>query len=516
MRTGSRPRRRRRPLINSVLRPLAWSALMSAAVAFAFASPVYADPAPTTVPDAGARPAVVGTLLLPGATAPSGSTGPQTPLPALLNGPLATQIQAKETQLALLGEELLQLRTDRDTAAGLLVTADTEWQTAHQQLTKAQEVADAAAADAFKDAAGLPPGALGSDLHDLSALSRLQKGEQSGADSIAPARELTRARNAEQTAREAQLAASTASTNATALFTTKESAYKQFEADLLKLKRDNADQLVVIEKARETAEQQLSPAGVGNDSVAGKVANPKALKAVQYALAQRGDPYVWAAEGPNQFDCSGLMYAAYRSVGTTLARVAKDQYYTTRTRSVDRYSLLPGDLIFFASGTSWTTVHHVAMYIGDGKMVHAPNSGDVVKVSTVWWSRFYAATRIFDPVDAPVTGPTRPPTTPPPTTAPPTTPPATTPPPTTPPATTPPPTTPPTTPPATTPPPPTTPPPDNPATPPPPVVQTPKPTSPRPTRDVPSTTSAGATTTAPNPPASTTPPATAGATPSTT
>lgn len=101
--TGIRPKRRRRPLISPVLRPLAWSALLSAAVAFAFASPVYADPArPTTVPDIGSRPAVAGALLLPGATAP-GSTGPRTPLPPLLNGPLATQIQAKETQLALLG-----------------------------------------------------------------------------------------------------------------------------------------------------------------------------------------------------------------------------------------------------------------------------------------------------------------------------------------------------------------------------------------------------------------------------
>ena len=162
------------------------------------------------------------------------------------------------------------------------------------------------------------------------------------------------------------------------------------------------------------------------------VADPRALKAVQYALAQLGDQYVWAAEGPDQFDCSGLMWAAYRSAGYQLARVARDQYYTTRSRSVDRYSLLPGDLVFFASGSSWTTIHHVGMYIGGGKMVHAPNSNEVVKVSTVWWSRFYAATRIFGAVPGPNTTPTAttPPTTPPPTTPPPTST-ATTPPPST-------------------------------------------------------------------------------------
>jgi peptidoglycan DL-endopeptidase CwlO len=481
---------------------MAWSALLGAAVAFAFASPVYADPAlPTTVPDTGARPAPAGALLLPGATQ---IPGPTTPLPPLLNGPLATQIQAKETQLALLGEELLQLRQDRDTAAGQLVTANTEWQAAHDLLTKAQEAADAAAAEAFKDAAGLPPGALGSDLDGLGALSRLQKGEPSGSDSIAAARELTRARAAEQTAREGQLTATASATNAATLFTSREASYKQLEADLLKLKRDNADQLAVIERAREAAEQQLSPAGLGSDSIAGMVAAPGALKAVQYALAQLGDPYVWAAEGPDQFDCSGLMWAAYKSAGTTLARVAKDQYYTTRSKSVDRYSLLPGDLIFFASGSSWTTVHHVGMYIGNGKMVHAPNSGDVVKVSTVWWSRFYAATRVIGAVPGPTA--TTPATTPPATTPPATTPPATTPPATTPPATTPPATTPPvTTPPVTTPPATTGPPP--PTTPP---VTTPPAT----TGPPPATTPAGDPTPSPtpNPPDPTTPAATTSAT----
>ncbi|RKR89691.1 NlpC/P60 family protein [Micromonospora pisi] len=410
--TGNRRGRHRRPLISPVLRPLAWSALLSGVVAFAFATPVYADPAlPTTVPDTGSRPAVVGSLLLPGATAPAGGTGPTAPLPPLLNGPLATQIQAKETQLAVLGDELLQLRQDRDTAAGLLVTAQTQWQSAHEQLLKAQQAADVAAAEAFKEAAGLPPGALGSDLEGLGALSRLQKGAPAGADSIAPARELTRARAAEQTAREGQLAADARVATATTLFTTKETTFKQLEADLLKLKRDNADQLAAIERAREAAEQQLGPGSLNSDSVAGMVADPRALQAVQYALAQRGDPYVWAAEGPNEFDCSGLMWAAYRSAGYQLPRVAKDQYYATRARAVDRYSLLPGDLIFFASGSSWTTVHHVGMYIGGGKMVHAPNSGDVVKVSTVWWSRFYAATRIYGAVPAPTTTPNPTPTT---------------------------------------------------------------------------------------------------------
>ena len=135
--------------------------------------------------------------------------------------------------------------------------------------------------------------------------------------------------------------------------------------------------------------------------LAGGEAHPRALAAVRYALAQLGDPYVWAAEGPNAFDCSGLMWAAYRTAGADyfgLPRVARDQYYATRHRTVAPSALLPGDLIFFASSSSWTSVHHVGMYIGEGKMVHAPTFGDVVRIAPVDTSRIYAATRIFGAV----------------------------------------------------------------------------------------------------------------------
>jgi hypothetical protein len=201
---------------------------------------------------------------------------------------------------------------------------------------------------------------------------------------------------------------------------------KSKEDALRALRADNIDAVEAYERTQEAKEQQLGGRYISGESVAGMKANDKAMKAVRYALAQLGDPYVWAAEGPNSFDCSGLMWASYRSAGyNQLPRVARDQYYATRMQSVPQSALLPGDLLFFASGSSWQTVHHVGMYLGNGKMVHAPTTGDVVKVSTVWWSRFYAATRVFPAVP---TGPTAPPTTKPPkppveTTKPPTKPP---------------------------------------------------------------------------------------------
>jgi peptidoglycan DL-endopeptidase CwlO len=98
--------------------------------------------------------------------------------------------------------------------------------------------------------------------------------------------------------------------------------------------------------------------------------------AVDTAMAQRGKPYVWAAEGPNSFDCSGLMLYAYAQAGISLPHSSAMQ--SQMGTPVSRSELQPGDLVFF-----YSPVSHVGMYIGNGQMVHAPTFGDVVKVASV-------------------------------------------------------------------------------------------------------------------------------------
>jgi cell wall-associated NlpC family hydrolase len=99
-----------------------------------------------------------------------------------------------------------------------------------------------------------------------------------------------------------------------------------------------------------------------------------AQKAVDTAMAQRGKPYVWAASGPGSFDCSGLTSYAYRAAGISLPHSSRLQ--STIGAPVSRDQLQPGDLVFF-----YSPVSHVGIYIGNGQMVHAPTSGDVVRVS---------------------------------------------------------------------------------------------------------------------------------------
>lgn len=101
--------------------------------------------------------------------------------------------------------------------------------------------------------------------------------------------------------------------------------------------------------------------------------------AMNVALQQRGDPYVWGADGPNSFDCSGLVMFAYKAAGVSLPHSSRAQYGFGKSVAYGQWK--PGDLIFY--GSSVSTIHHVVMYIGNGRVVHASHSGTPVKTDTV-------------------------------------------------------------------------------------------------------------------------------------
>ena len=110
--------------------------------------------------------------------------------------------------------------------------------------------------------------------------------------------------------------------------------------------------------------------------------------AVNTALAQQGKPYVWAAAGPNSYDCSGLTKFAFAAAGISLPHSSSMQ--STMGTPVAYSDLQPGDLVFF-----YTPVSHVGMYIGNGQMVHAGTEGDVVKVvDLAYMPDFNSARRI--------------------------------------------------------------------------------------------------------------------------
>ena len=102
-------------------------------------------------------------------------------------------------------------------------------------------------------------------------------------------------------------------------------------------------------------------------------ANGAADRAVAFAYAQIGKPYEWGADGPGSYDCSGLTSAAWQAAGVSLPHNAARQY--DAVNHVSRAELRPGDLVFY-----YSDIHHVAMYVGNGSVIHAPTSGDHVRV----------------------------------------------------------------------------------------------------------------------------------------
>jgi cell wall-associated NlpC family hydrolase len=100
-------------------------------------------------------------------------------------------------------------------------------------------------------------------------------------------------------------------------------------------------------------------------------------KAARKACSLIGKPYVFGSDGPDTYDCSGLTKEAWATVGVTLDHYTKDQW--NEGKPVSRGDLQPGDLVFFFPGS----LHHVAIYIGGGEVVHAPHTGDHVRMAVM-------------------------------------------------------------------------------------------------------------------------------------
>lgn len=189
---------------------------------------------------------------------------------------------------------------------------------------------------------------------------------------------------------------------------------RAFEAATARLrdKRDRAkDVLAEAEKAREAVRREqaevdklvdqqtallrrLGAFKTGDPRSTGRPytgpASGNARRALEFAFAQIGKPYRYGGTGPGSWDCSGLVQAAWRAAGVKLPRTTYTQWAWGAARRVPLSAAQPGDLLFSRG------LGHMGMYVGDGKMIHAPQTGDVVKVVTLdayWRSRLVGAVR---------------------------------------------------------------------------------------------------------------------------
>jgi len=148
-----------------------------------------------------------------------------------------------------------------------------------------------------------------------------------------------------------------------------------------------------------------APTLVPTNAAGSYLTNGQLATVLASASSRLGLPYVWGAIGPNSFDCSGLVGYAYHSIGIELPRTAAEQMQVGPL--IQFSAARPGDLLFWANDRNAPGfADHEALYLGDGKMIVAPHTGDVVKISDVYLTNFLGAVRV-DPKAVAATGGSR-------------------------------------------------------------------------------------------------------------
>jgi peptidoglycan DL-endopeptidase CwlO len=162
---------------------------------------------------------------------------------------------------------------------------------------------------------------------------------------------------------------------------------KQLKAQMsAKLTAAQAKMNILNSSAMAKAMQVFNETGSYPDYTLPLISNA-GTRALKYALAKVGDPYVWGATGPSSFDCSGLVVWAYAQEGISLPHYTGALWNSGM--HVSRDALEPGDLVFF-----YADISHVGIYLGNGLMVAAPRTGENVKVQPINWSIYVGAVRI--------------------------------------------------------------------------------------------------------------------------
>jgi cell wall-associated NlpC family hydrolase len=288
------------------------------------------------------------------------------------------QYQQLSQQVETVNEQLLAAKTDLDKKNASLAQANQDLAAA--DAAKAQAAADEEAyrgqvddltsasfqGARFNKVSALLTGASADDfLERASALGILAADNAQALSKLTVATD--QAADAEAKATDAQKRAGDA-----------QAAAQQLTDQITKTRNDLNAQIDQVQDAYAnlSGEDKDALADPGDNSVF--LAPPgTGGAAAKWAMDQRGKMYVWGAAGPNTFDCSGLTMYAYGKVGVSLPHSSRAQY--GMGKAVARGQWQPGDLLFY--GGSASSIHHVAMYVGDGLIVHASTSGQPVKTA---------------------------------------------------------------------------------------------------------------------------------------
>jgi peptidoglycan DL-endopeptidase CwlO len=299
---------------------------------------------------------------------------------------LGAQAAQTEEDLSQAEINLTAKQQERDAANGALTTAQQTLTSAQQAEGQYRGEMDQMTGDLYRNgqivhwSAIFTSGSPDQFLDQMSALNVIATDNTAKLDQLAGV--TAKAASARQTAAEAQQRADKAAVDAeTAVNTLKakkadlDNQIEQVEDAYGDLSQDEKDELGTVQDNG----VYLGPPGAAND-------------AMQAALGRRGSEYEWGATGPNEFDCSGLTSWAYKQAGITIPRTSRQQW--TVGKPVSKDALQPGDLLFYDDGSgNPATIHHVGMYVGDGRMVDAPTEGKLVDVRSTRSDGHYIGAR---------------------------------------------------------------------------------------------------------------------------
>jgi peptidoglycan DL-endopeptidase CwlO len=327
--------------------------------------------------------------LVAGAVAPAGAT-PIDDKQAEAKS-IQDQIDANGDQIAGLGEQLNGAKLRLDEAQQAIADAQTKIDAAQAEVNRTKVLVHKRAASVYQRA--LAGRSLeGYDLSDASHLVTRKhyaeaqaRRDQALLDQLHQAQQDLARQRAAAEAAHAQAAAEQANIEKSkqdleAANAKQQEILQQVQGELAELVAQEAARRA--EEAARAARARYAPGarGDGNPEAFPNLPapGPAAAQAIEFAREQLGKPYVYAATGPDAYDCSGLTMAAYASAGISLPHYSGAQYASIPHVPLD--AMLPGDLVFWGAGGG----SHVGLYVGNGLMIAAPHTGDVVKIQAVY------------------------------------------------------------------------------------------------------------------------------------
>lgn len=318
---------------------------------------------------------VTGALALVSVIIPAGVAGAASASPA---SPPPASLQAKLAQIKLLSEQVDHMGQQYDALRIQLQQAQKEEGVARLTAQRDRKLLASGRAQIGQiAAAGYMNGSLSPDLELLqdnnpqvllNQASIMAQLEQENGEKV------SQVTSAQAAASEALLAASQEAAQASKLTAAMAKKVSQIQG------KENILNSSVYSQALSVFQQ------TGTYPDIPVVGNTIGAQALRFALAKLGDPYVWAAAGPSTFDCSGLVMWAYEHVGISLAHFTGDQW--NEGQHIPLSELQPGDLIFMYG------LDHVGMYVGNGMMVDAPSTGQVVRIEPIPFGAVDGAVRI--------------------------------------------------------------------------------------------------------------------------